>query len=79
MFLKSICDLIYNCAQSTSNASYLMEYDFVNLLSTMRDETSNITDARKVNMTMLLSLSYLLDDNNYDLIIPREGKATVFL
>ena len=73
MFLKSIADLIYNSARSPSNASYLLEYDCVNMLSMMRDEISDIVDARKVNMTMLLTLSYLVDDNNYDIIVPQEG------
>lgn len=39
----------------------------------MRDETFGVVDARKVNMTMLLTLSFLIDDNNYDIIVPREG------
>ena len=74
MFLKSISDLIYNCAQSYSNSSYLLERNCVDIFTQMRDETFHVVDARKVNMTLLLTLSYLIDDNNYDVIIPDEGK-----
>lgn len=72
MFFKSICDLVYNCAKTASNASYLIEHDCVNVFTEMRDETFGVVDARKVNMTMLLTLSFLIDDNNYDIIVPRE-------
>ena len=73
MFLKSICDLIYNCCQSPSNASYMIDNDLVNIFTMMRDEIFDFVDARKVSMTMLLSLSYLIDDNNYDRVVPDEG------
>lgn len=73
MFLKSISDLIYNCAQSFSNASYLLERNCVDVFTRMRNETFHVVDARKVNMTLLLTLSYIIDDNNYDMIIPDEG------
>ncbi|XP_066925330.1 uncharacterized protein [Clytia hemisphaerica] len=75
MFLKSISDLIYNCAQSYSNSSYLLERNCVDIFTQMRDETFHVVDARKVNMTLLLTLSYLIDDNNYDVIIPDEGSV----
>ena len=78
MFLKSISDLIYNCAQSFSNASYLLERNCVDVFTRMRDETFHVVDARKVNMTLLLTLSYLIDDNNYDIIIPDEGTPSTF-
>ena len=75
MFFKSICDLVYNCAKTSNNPSYLIEHDCVNVFTEMSSETFDVVDARKVNMTMLLSLSYLIDDNNYDIIVPREGKS----
>ena len=79
MFLKSISDLIYNCAQSFSNASYLLERNCVGVFTRMRDETFHVVDARKVNMTLLLTLSYIIDDNNYDMIIPEEGIMIIYL
>lgn len=79
MFLKSICDLLYNCAQSYSNAAYLLEHNCVDILTAMRDQTFHVVDARKVNMAMLLSLSYLIDDNNYDMIVPSEGLLLLLL
>lgn len=52
----------------------MIENDLVNIFTTVRDEIKDVVDARKVNMTMLLSLSYLIDDNSYYRIIPDESK-----
>ena len=56
------------------NAPYLIKYGTVELLCAILDETYEEANARKITMTMLLALSYLLDDNNQERIVPSEGK-----
>ena len=65
--------LTYYVAASPLSVSHLVEADVVVTLTEMRYETDDIVDARTVNLSMLLALSYLVDDTNYDVIIPDEG------
>ena len=80
MFLKSIVLLTYNCCKSSINAGYLSDNDCVEIFTSFRDEIEDIVDARYVNIGMLLALSYLIDDTNYDVIVPEEGNfSDVFI
>ena len=51
----------------------MVDNDLVDIYTVFRSELVDNHHAKRVDMTMLLSLSYLIDDNNYHRIISHEG------
>ena len=55
----------------------MIENDLIDIYTVFRSELVDNPHARRVEMTMLLSLTFLIDDNNYHRIVSHQGRVSI--
>ena len=69
--------IIYNCSRISENISYYEEYNAVDILVEIRNETDHVEE-KYANILAFFTLAYLINDKNNDDIVPNIRKYTLY-
>lgn len=70
--LNRSLDIVFNCCKLPTNHRYYKDAKAVDTLLKTREETRQLQN--EADVTILLTLGYLLDDSNNDKIISGQGE-----